>query len=111
MYNNKLPDVSRSIRFILHSSTCSNPLLSPPAAHRRFRRLLGAVVGLALVVAAPTVRAQTVYGLGIATGPAVTPIGTQLIGSLNVATSMINLLVTMITTGVTTGQVLIGMDS
>ena len=62
-------------------------------------------------MAAPTVRAQTVYGLGIATGPAVAPTGTQLIGSLNVATGTINLSATMAITGVTTGQVLVGMDS
>ncbi|MDO7848727.1 DUF4394 domain-containing protein [Hymenobacter sp. M29] len=92
----------------------STPLLSPLAASRRFRRLLGTAAGLALAFAVPAaVQAQTVYGLGYANaGNAVgVPAGTQLLGSLDVATGTINLTTLKTVSGVTAGQTLVGMDS
>ncbi|WP_310395507.1 DUF4394 domain-containing protein [Hymenobacter sp.] len=90
-------------------------LLSPLAVRQRLRRLLGPVAGLALVLAAtPLVEAQTVYGLGTvsgATSPTGLPLGTQLIGSLDVATGTINIIATQVITGVAAGQSLVGMDS
>ncbi|MDO7851009.1 DUF4394 domain-containing protein [Hymenobacter convexus] len=88
----------------------STPLLSPRAASRRFRRLMGTAAGFALALAAPAaVQAQTVYGLGYASTATVYPVGTQLIGSLNVATGTITSSTPI--TGVTPGQILVGMDS
>ena len=87
------------------------PLLSPLAARRRFRRLLGTAAGLVLFLGAADAQAQTVYGLGTATGPATVPTGTQLIGNIDIATGTINLLATQAITGVTVGQMLVGLDS
>ena len=98
-----------SLHFTL--SHMSTPLLSPSAARRRFPHLLGAAAGLALMLAAPALQAQTVYGLGTATGPATVPTGTQLIGNLDIATGTISLLATQVITGVTAGQLLVGLDS
>ena len=74
---------------------------------------MGTAAGFALALAAPAVaQAQTVYGLGLVTGPATgSPVGSQLIGSLNVTTGTINIAATSLVTGVTTGQTLVGMDS
>ncbi|WP_460501912.1 DUF4394 domain-containing protein, partial [Hymenobacter agri] len=77
----------------------SKPLLSPPAASRRFRRLLGTAAGFALMLAAPAAaQAQTIFGLS----------GTDLT-SVNLAaptTSQTRVAIT----GVATGQTLVGID-
>ena len=89
------------------------PLLSPPADRQRFLRLLGTAAGLALALAAPAAaQAQTVYGLGTVTGPATgQPIGSQIIGNLDVATGTINVFATVPVMGVAAGQTLVGLDS
>ena len=73
---------------------------------------MGTAAGFALMLAAPTVHAQTVYGLGTVTGPATgQPVGSQLIGNLDVATGTINVFATVPIAGVAAGQTLVGMDS
>jgi len=88
----------------------SQPLLSPSAARQRFLRLLGTAAGFALALAAPAAaQAQTVYGLGYASAATLFPIGTQVIGTLDVATGTISSFASV--SGVTAGQILVGMDS
>jgi len=72
-------------------------LLSPPAARRRFRHLLGTAAGLALL-AAPAAHAQTVFGLS----------GTDLTSAnlASPATSQTRVAIT----GVAAGQTLVGLD-
>ncbi|UOQ97973.1 DUF4394 domain-containing protein [Hymenobacter sp. 5317J-9] len=89
----------------------SKPLLSSPAARRRFRRLLGTATGFALALAAPAaVQAQTVYGLGTLTasvGPFTS--GQQGLVTIDAGTGFAPFINTPIT-GVTAGQTLVGID-
>ncbi|MCI1188463.1 DUF4394 domain-containing protein [Hymenobacter sp. DH14] len=77
----------------------STPLLSPLAARRRFRRLIGTAAGFALMLAAPAAaQAQTIFGLS----------GTDLtsVNLASPATSQTRVAIT----GITAGQALVGLD-
>jgi hypothetical protein len=73
-------------------------LLSPLAARRRFRHLLGTAAGIALLAAPAAAQAQTVFGLS----------GTDLTSAnlASPATSQTRVAIT----GVTAGQTLVGID-
>ena len=89
-----------------------NTTLLPHLATRRgIRRLLGAALSAGLLLAAPVVEAQTVYGLGTLTKDyASFTAGQQGLVPINPATGVAPLINTPIT-GVTGGQTLVGMDS
>ncbi|MBF9221491.1 DUF4394 domain-containing protein [Hymenobacter ruricola] len=88
----------------------SKHLLSPLAARRRFRRLLGTAAGLTLLLGAADAQAQTVYGLGTLTasvGPFTN--GQQGLVTIDAGTGFAPFINTPIS-GVTAGQTLVGID-
>ena len=87
-------------------------LLSPLAARRGIRRLLGTAAGLALLLGAADAQAQTVvYGLGTLTanfgGFTAGQQGLAIINPANGTAPLVNTAIT----GVTLGQTLVGIDS
>ena len=87
-------------------------LLSPLAARRGIRRLLGTAAGLALLLGAADAQAQTVvYGLGTLTanfgGFTAGQQGLAIINPANGTAPLVNTAIT----GVTLGQMLVGIDS